>query len=276
MAKYISSDLFNYSFKRLSSRNQTGKTHLERTSALMYFLAFDATLKFLELKVLDINPDTLAGKENRKHYALEFEKLVLLERNSELKQVLELGKITTGETHPEKRISSNFFTVPVKKASTAKQAFFYPGRPAPLLKMGFAATGVQWGIDFHDEWQKNFLKFFTKIVSNTPFHDLAVFVLRGQSISDDSRDLISALAEHIQTKFTKKLSDFWLAQMNKEKVFFRYQASFFSDHYSGCIKDNAVAASSSSIYDGLTREELIEVIQKLELELSIKCKGHNQ
>lgn len=275
MAKYISSDFFYYSFKRLSSRNQTGKTHLERTSALMYFLAFDATLKFLDLKVLDINPDTLIGKENRKHYALEFEKLVLLEAQPELKQVLELGKITTGETHPEKRISSNFFTVPVKKASAAKHAFFYPGRPAALLKMGFAATGVQWGIDFHDEWQKNFLKFFTKILSNTPFHDLAVFVLRGQSIDSNSTDLITALTGCIQKKFTTKLSDFWLAQMNKEKLFFRYQNDFFSDHL-GYIKDNAAAASNSSKYDGLTREELIKIIQKLELELSIKCNSHNQ
>lgn len=71
---------------------------------------------------LDLNPDSLEGKDNRKQVEVEYTKTDLLEKTrDDFKQVTELGKIDVGGTTPEKRISSNFFTVPLKKASGQKE-----------------------------------------------------------------------------------------------------------------------------------------------------------
>src|SRR5579863_2784899 len=111
---YLSSEQVSVSFKRLSSRKQEGKTHLERTSAFMYFIAFDAVCKSKGKGPIDFDPDKNEGKSNRKLIELEFTKLVLLNKvQGKITQVSELGKIDHTGKDPEKRISSNFLTVPL-------------------------------------------------------------------------------------------------------------------------------------------------------------------
>jgi hypothetical protein len=177
---FLSTELVSKCFQRLSARERGGKKHLERTSALLYFLAFDATCKFFEVDALDFTPETLIGKNHRRQFELEFVRLAVLERNQDqLKQVTEFGKIDINGTIPEQRISSNFFSVPVKKASTRTDAALYPNRPkAPVLSMGVFATGKPWGVTLYEKWQTNLPKLLSEIRYSTPNIDLAIFAVR--------------------------------------------------------------------------------------------------
>ena len=75
MSLYLNKKLVETSFRRLAS-STTGKRPSERTSALLYFLAFDATVKKMGCCPLDLNPATTSGKNNRDAITVEFTKFV--------------------------------------------------------------------------------------------------------------------------------------------------------------------------------------------------------
>lgn len=270
MTKYLNPDLVCRSFKRLSSRNQTGKTHLERTSGLMYFLAFDAACKQVGQNCLDLNPDSLEGKNNRKEVELQYSKLVLVDNSREsLKQVAELGEIHIGGTAPEKRISSNFFTVPLKKASSQSESYHYPRRPpAPLFKMGLVATGKKWGVDYHDDWTTNFPTFLSEIKESTPTLDLAVFVCRDCSIDNKFNDLIAAVSDQLSRRFTKKMADFWTAKIEKERILARHIDAPFIEYHSAFVNNWINDTAEIRGYEKMKKGELIERIHFLEALLT--------
>jgi hypothetical protein len=221
---YFSSEQVSASFKRLSSRKAEGKTHMERTSALMYFLAFDAVCKSHGGGTVNFDPNNTAGKNNRKSIELEFTKLVLLKKeHNKILQVSELGKIDHAGKDPEKRISSNFLTVPLKKASEHSTPYSYPKRPAtPLMKLGQAATGQKWGIDYYDGWQTNLPALLADIKQSSPFTDLAIFVFRDTLFDAGIGDYLAALATVISNRFSKELAEFWIERIEKEKLFAKH------------------------------------------------------
>jgi hypothetical protein len=266
MAKYLSQELVCKSFGRLSSRNTTGKTHMERTSALMYFLSVDAAFKHFRVSSLDLNPDSLEGKNSRKQVELEFTRLVLVGNSrGVIRQVTELGKIEDAGTQPEKRISSNFLTVPLKKASNHTTPFYYPSRPKhPLFKMGFAATGRQWGVSFHDNWMSNFLAILTTIKGSTPSLDLAVFVCRDCAIDDGAADIYTALEEQLKKRFTGNLADFWIQRIEKEKVMARGVEASFADHHAPFASFYKQPPAPVKRYEQMKKSELIDRIHQLE------------
>ena len=233
MAKYFCSDLVLICFRRLTSSRSEGKKGLERTSGLMYFLSFEAASKIIGETCLDLNPDKTDGVHARKAIELEFERLVLVGKpKGRLCQVYELGKIIMDGTAPEKRISSNFFTVPLKKASEQPARYDYPKRPAPLMGLGEAATGVKWGIVRHANWAKNLPSFFSEISGSTFFTDLAVFVVRDMSIPDShARNYMDALTASLGKKFPTELFEFWIDRIKKEHVLARHLESPFCDAY---------------------------------------------
>lgn len=266
MSKYLSQELVCKAFERLSSRNTTGKSHLERTSALMYFLAVDAAFKHFGTSCLDLNPESLEGKNSRKHVELEFTRLVLVGNSHDgVKQVIELGRIDVAGTSPEKRISSNFLTVPLKKASGQAAPYYYPSRPkAPLFKMGFAATGKQWGIGYHNNWMSNFLAMLTTIKGSTPSLDLAVFVCRDCVLGDGSVNLFSALEEQLKKRFTTDLSDFLVQRIEKEKVLTRCVETPFVDHHEPFASFYRQGPAPIKQYEQMKKFELIDRIHQLE------------
>ncbi len=230
---YLRSEQVTISFKRLSSRKQGGKTQKERTSVIMYFLAFDAVCKVKGSSPLDFDPERNEGKDNRKLLELEFTKLVLLNRvQGKVIQVSELGKIDHSGNDPEKRISSNFLTVPLKTASEHATPFFYPKRPAtPLMGLGESATGLKWGIDYYNEWHNNLPKLLSDIKQSSPFTDLAVFVFRDTILKDDNNDYVTVLSEARKNRFTEGFSRFWSERIEKEKMFVRHIQAPFSNVY---------------------------------------------
>lgn len=219
------------SFTRLSTNKPHGKISKERTSVLFYFLSFDAVCKKIEQSQLDLNPDKFEGRNNRKAIELEFTKLSLIESDgTRMKQVTELGKVDNNNQSPEKRISSNFFTVPLKKASEQTTPYYYPKRPsAPLLKMGPAATGLKWGMEYHANWQTNLPVILSATKSSTPFLDLAIFVLRDSSFNlESSSSYIKTIGEGLKAKFSSQLSRFWTDRIDQEKVFAKHISVPFS------------------------------------------------
>jgi len=220
---YFSAEQVSTSFKRLASRKNGGKTPMERTSALMYFLAFDAVSKAKGVSPLEFDPDKTEGRINRKAIELEFTKLVLLNKSpGQIVQVSELGKIDHEGKDPEKRISSNFLTVPLKRASEYTTPYSYPKRPAtPLMKLGNAATGLKWGIDYFDDWSSNLLILLLDIKQSTPFTDLAVFIFR-DSYFEEYTEYVSALSSLVDNRFSKNLSCFWISKLEQERLFARH------------------------------------------------------
>ncbi|MCF8723334.1 hypothetical protein LQ236_001354 [Nitrospina gracilis] len=233
--------MIELSFKRLAPISSAGKKPLERTSALMYFLAFDAAVKKLGCCPLDMNPRSIKGKNNRQVMELEFIKLMQLKpsEDKEARHVVVLGKVEKGGTPPEKRISSNFFTVPVKKASESAEACNYPNRPAPLLKMGSAAARIKWGIDYHNDWKTNLPKLLVELKGNTPFTDLAVFVTRNDPIPKDYTKVHEALSFAIRNRFGQDLATFWEKRMDAEKVFVKHCEDPFRSSYSDPLTADA-------------------------------------
>lgn len=261
MAKYLNRKLVDFAFKKLVSIRPEGKTHLERSSALLYFLSFDAACRDLEVDVLDLHPDSLLGKNNRQQVELEFSKLVLVQSGADgIRQVYRLGEIETGGTQPGKRISSNFFTVPLKKASEQKQQYFYPKRPkAPLLKMGLSSTGLKWGIKHHDDWRSNFPKILSDIPGSISHINLSIFLLRDERIDDKITGLKEALCDGLRKRFTEDVSSYVIGKINKEMIFFKYSEEPFSDYYSqyGNIQ-NTESYLTVLNYENMKKNELIE------------------
>lgn len=265
MAIYFSASQVSTSFKRLSSRKAKGKTHLERTSVIMYFLAFDAACKKAGVDKFDLNPDKPEGKSNRKAIELEFTKLVLLDRSHDkITQVSELGKIDRSSKEPEKRISSNFLTVPLKRASDQTDKFFYPKRPAaPLFKMGNSATGLKWGIAYHDDWLHSLPKFLSEIKDSTPFTDLAIFVMRDSAIDGDSTiNLVDALKQLITKRFSYTLGRFWCERIEKEQVFARHVSVPYSISHEPFGKPTK--AITTPRFENQEKKQLVDYINYLE------------
>ncbi|RAJ98466.1 hypothetical protein [Aliidiomarina maris] len=263
MSLYFSPELVEQSFNRLTPVSTAGKKSLERTSALMYFIAFAATISRLGVSSLDMNPRTFEGKTNRQAMELEYVKLVQLKSFDDgvIRHVSVLGKIDIGGKHPEKRISSNFFTVPLTKASKSTTEYDYPSRPAPIMKMGLSATQIKWGLSYHSDRKKNLPKLFTEFKSNTPFTDLAVFVSRYDSLPEKVATIHEALTFVIRDRFEEDFANFWLARINSEKIFFRPMDQPFSSTFSDAlVTDNNFRTSSN------TDEEALRALEKGVLE----------
>jgi hypothetical protein len=270
MSLYLNPKLVELSFKRLAPSSNAGKRPLERTSALMYFLAFDAAVKNVGCCPLDLNPNSLEGRNNRQFVELEYLKLVKLKSSTDrqVRHVVVLGKIDKGGTAPEKRISSNFFTVPVKKASESVKVYNYPNRPSPLLKMGSAATQIKWGVNYHNDWKLSFPNFLGDLKGNTPFTDLAVFVSRNDHLPDNSEKLHEALASVIQERFSEDLATFWARRMDAEKIFFKHGDDPFRSSYSDPLAEDSLSmeklGGNKESLKTLDRQILIDRIVYLE------------
>lgn len=248
--KYLSEKTIKDSFLRLRQQKGGGKKGIERTSALMCFLAFDALLKRTGITPpLDLDPDSNNGKNNRDLLTREFARLVLVKMvGSTPCHVLDLGEIKLNDQAPEKRFSSNFLTVSLKKATTSDKAYGYPSRPSnPLIVLGPKATEMTWGIDRHPDWKENLPIFLHGRQTKTPFHDLACFVLRQRGFDSSITSLQDALVEGLAEIFTGDLTEFWKRQLSLEKVYAAKIDEPFQDTAPAPFADHTWANGDSSL-----------------------------
>ena len=258
---YISAVAVCESFKRLMASVQGGKSYQEKTSSLMYFLAFDVLSKKKCSSAIDFPPNSLA----RRDLALEFSRLVLLNRqDGVIQQVKELGVVERNGRDPEKRISSNFYTVPLKKASENIGASPFPNRPVPLLLIGAVNDEFKWGITLHPNWRNNLLHFLQDATGNTPFTDLAVFVCRNDQLDEGIDDLRQAISTVLFRKFTDDVASFWAERIESEKIFAKHlkNESFFSAEFQQA--DLCSGASRKVVLRGMKKDDLIKHILYLE------------
>lgn len=274
---YLAREQVALSLRRLASRKSStekkSKTHKERTSILMYFLAFDAVCKAKNCSLLDLNPKKITGQENRKSLELEFAKLVLIKDTLGCKvQVLELGKIEESDKSPETRMSSNFLTVPLKKASEQSTPFHYPRRPnAPVIRMGSAATGHKWGIDYHPEWKTNIGTLLHEVKESTPFTDLAVFTQRDSQFS--TNDFTEAISTAIKKRYTRALADLWLKKIKQEQIFAKHiSASPLTKKYQHLYQPKASLGENN--YASMTKDDLMILVSRYKTLLEINNITH--
>jgi hypothetical protein len=270
MAKYLNPLLVQESFGRLASKSGEGKAHLERTSAVLYFLAFDAACNRTQRFELDFDPDRLEGKNNRKLLELEFAKLVLLDtEHGQPIQFSEFGKIDAANIAPEKRISANFLTVPLKKATSQSDPYYYPKRPnAPLLKMGAVATQKKWGMARHEDFERNLFIIMSTARSSTPAYDLCVLIFRDSTFPVSQYDIFSGLSEQLEKKFTPDVAALLRKRIDKEKVLIKSEHAAFVEHYSNFVKAIKNNRSVDDRYQSMSKHELIAIIQELETTVS--------
>ena len=235
----------------------------------MYFLAFDATCRRFDLTVLDVNPQTTTGKTARQQLQLEFAKLSSVKSLSGVpRQVSRFGEIDEGGISPEKRMSSNFLTVPVTRATTQSEPFYYPRRPvAPLLKIGPAATGKKWGIERHDKWFTSLLRLCDHIPFPTQMFDLAIFVCRNMRIEDDGASLLDGIRVSLRERFTEEVSSHWIHRIEKEKLIFPAFSSPLLDVFSPWETGYLGKSGREGEYKKMSKDELIERIGELETML---------
>lgn len=233
MVQYLNTEVVKKSFRAFCPRTRNGKTGQERTSALMYFLAFDATVHKGHSTPVDLNPECDDGMLHRELLKIEYAKLVQLEKQGKTKRTIAtLGIVEENGISPNKRITSNFYTTPLKKASASSEAYIYPKRPKPLLRMGKKSTGLKWGIDYHCEWKNNLPHFFTEFTSSTPFTDLAIVMSRRTKIDESTTGLYGALDCYFKINHTNQLTDLWTSIVKKEKRLFSAPTEPFSMNYS--------------------------------------------
>lgn len=215
---YIADNALKASFDRLLSNDPKGKTGLERTSALMYFLAFDALVSRVlasRTKVVDMNPGSAKGQYNRNQFVAQFLNLVVISQ-APAAHINELGRVTTEGARPGKRISANFLTTPLKRASQAAQPLDYPRRPSPLLVLGVAEGGSRWGVTRHAEWKANLASFLADNNSKTPFIDLAVVLSRRHKMTAKRYLDHTDLAKALKALFSDELAAVWEKHLRVE------------------------------------------------------------
>lgn len=271
---YINPSQIRTSFAKLATRTVQGKTHSERTSVILYFLAFDATCKRIGSNSLDFDYGKREGKTNRCSMETEFSRLSLVayHQNGAF-QITEFGKINLERKLPETRISSNFFTVPLKKASTQNTICSYPKRPStPVLNMGRTNTTTSWGITYHPNWRNNLPKLFSKATGSTHFTDLAICVFRDSQMTngDIHRDLEILISE----RFSSELADFWNQRIQKERLLWQPNSTeIFVDCHTNTLHE--LALQSVNPYELLSKNQLIEKILELEKQIQTFKLGTN-
>ncbi len=216
----FSAELVKPSFVRLRQNIVEGKTGVERTSALMYFLAYDAACN--DQVPISLDPNTPAGRANRDALTREYCRLVTVRvlGPKEIWSIVDLGLVTRNGNDPAKRISSNFLTVPLKKASQRTSSVAYPNRPRPLLNLGNGLGVGGWGIASYPAWKANLPIFLSERITRWPFTDLAIFVLRDSDFTRRT-SLQETIESLLSDRFSVPLSSFWVEQIGRE---FKYKS----------------------------------------------------
>ncbi len=133
-----------------------------------------------------------------------------------------------------------------------------------MIKLGQAATGLKWGIEYHQDWPVNLPKLLSEIKESTPFTDLAIFIMRDAQLRENVKNYIDALSVAIKERFSPQLAQFWIQRIEKEKVVARHilENPFSSVHQA--FAEPAQGVSPPNQLDFLGKEELIGYIVYLQ------------
>lgn len=267
---YLSHTLVLESFKRLRTNavnGKRGKTPMERTSSLMIMLAADAVAKKLGVETLNLDFAKPDGKQTRLELGLQYSKFVTVSNSSDnaCQSVYELGFVKIGGKNPEQRMSSNFMTTQLVDATKSETPYEYPHRPAPLLYLGKAATGMRYGIQLHPKWQDGIALHLADVASNTPFSDLAMFCMRFTDFPQ-KQTITETLCAMLHETFSKEVADFWMNKVSVEKMFAKHLRT--DDFMEPKLVDSLATMNNTQSRRKelmkLDKEQLVELLIRLE------------
>ncbi|WP_179091831.1 AAA family ATPase [Paenibacillus borealis] len=244
---YFSNQTFRTYYQMLQPRDRGGKLGRETTSGLAYFFSLDRLQRTLGSEIIDLHPES----EERHEFIDMFVETLLIgfdEDNREL-QASNLGFVEIVENSLEKKVSSNFLTVPVKKGSRQQDLLPYPGRPGPLVNLGvLTTTHDKWGITKNPDWKENFPKFINRRICGEDTFPLIVFLLRDKALVNlESNDAQVILESSLKDFITDETAEFLvsLAEVPEEWG----TANFFSENY-------VPLADYTEFIDSLPQEEI--------------------
>jgi esterase/lipase superfamily enzyme len=130
-----------------------------------------------------------------------------------------------------------------------------------MIKLGPIATGLKWGMEYHEDWSTSLPKLLSEVKHSTPFTDLAIFVTRDKALIGN--DHIEALDSAIKARFTNHLAMFWLDKIKKEKLLAKHiLAEPFSDTHQAFARTTQIV--STNRFEAVTRDQLLGHILHLE------------
>lgn len=226
--------LKNFKSLRLGGEQRSGKTNLERTTAMGAFLSLDMTQKIIGDSVVDLNPELSSAESATPRQTLteKYTDLFMpaLEENNLV--VREFGYTQVdgdnGRGFLNKAFSSNFLTQPLKKASVAAIPRPYPGRPVPLMILGVGSE--KWGVEKHPDWKSNLLVFMENRECDKDFFPLIVYLLRYRNVGvHDSGDFSSGLRFALEEFLTEELSEYLVTNSTADQHDWKEPGLFTAD-----------------------------------------------
>lgn len=259
---FLHPQLVRKAFTRLAPLETSGKQGQECTSAILYLLAFERVRKLFGCAdVLDFDPDSSRGRDHRNALALEFAKLSTLANSQKIGEfllALNLGEVATDAIAPEKRISSNFLTTPLKRASLSATASTYPNRKhGPTFYLGKLHSSSRWCIQAHSDYLRSLRSMLSDRRSLTPFTDLAVFVFRNQKVSRQHGNLAMMLKDMLVSHYCADFAEAFAAEIDREKAKIKNDVLLLNKY------ENPFGASVTAASTGVSLEERITYLENL-------------
>ena len=218
---WINENIVREALHSLREMEPTPKRGKERTSCLMYFMAFDSMVAKGRGEPILLDPEIGAGLDNRREFTEAYCHLVSVGCGQDGKEhwVDNLGEVNfSGKRRSDKKFSGDFLTVPLKKASAAALPQDHPRRPSPLLSLGVEMYGSKWGVQRHPDWKSHLPDFLNDRFSPTKWTSLAIFVLRDEPFGPHGTLL--------KEKFTAELAELWVSRINAEKRRLKVRSDF--------------------------------------------------
>jgi len=272
MTKYLNEELVKNAFDNLRAKGD-GKLNHERSTAIFVALSFNAISHKTNEQVLDLSPDSDLGKYHRDLFKAQYEELVAIEsgkQQKKYKQIWEFGVVKESSKSPSVKLSSNFLTTRLKKASTMMTALEYPGRPkgVPLLLLGEEGSGVSYKAKHTKNWFQNIPTVLRHAPTKTPLIDLALLVFRDVELTD-AKTPKDNLQTMIATRFTQDFSEWWIERLEKELIFRTDRKCLEKRSYR---KQKTITFDVEVIPDSerlrkKSRKELVDIILRLQKEI---------
>ncbi len=223
-----------------------GKTGMERTSILATFLSFDRLERDLSAASIDLSDGTIARNLIKDYY---HDCLTMGELHGKPYEVVDFGWIQDAGTRQlASRLSSNFLTTGLKRASELANPSDWPRRPkAPLLQLGLPLEGKRWGVAKHPDWMTNLETVFGDRICGLNTFPLIVFLLRHQEL-EFIDDPLLLLKNGLSTIYTPDLVE-WL--VSHAAIPMNWSISFF------CKEDKLFMYTISPSFITITYEESV-------------------
>lgn len=263
---YLDPAIVKKAFSRLQFTEYEGKSPKERTSGLMYMLSIDAIMREQDRNSLDMS-GSYQGLQNKKKVMMAYSQLVTItpDNRNTLRHVAELGRIEYGGKTPESKIRSNFFSRQIDAGEEASGVSEYPRRPAPLMLIG-PDSASKCTVRLHPLIKTSLAQYLSCLRTNTPYTDLAIFCLRTEPI-EEGTDLTTSLCHKLETCHTSELAQLWTQKITSERKFSPYEGMLFlAPRFVDALASYAKPSRAEELATK-KKEELIEIILKLEAEI---------